>query len=275
MTHRTIAVVGLLAGLMPALRPACAQPEPTAGEESRTRQIWNEAFREKRPGAAKSAAKAETPAKASGGHFQDLADSLVGITVWRAEGPDWKRVDADRPLAEGQRVRIGIETARTGYLYVVNREQYAGGALGDPVLIFPTLRIRGGDNQVRGGRLVEIPAWSDSPPYFKLSRGRPDQVGELLILLVTNQPLPGVKAGAEAVRLSAQQVAEWEAQWSRSVRRLTARGEVGKLYAEAEQEAGMRTRMLQHSDPLPQTLFLCDAKAGQPLLLSLQLQIAR
>jgi hypothetical protein len=275
LTHHTIAIVGLLAGLIPALQPASAQPEPNAGEETRTRQIWNEAFLQKRPGAVTPVGKAEMPGKAPAGPSQDLGDSLVGITVWRAEGQSWKRVAADSPLAEGQRVRIGIETARTGYLYVINREQYAGGAMGDPVLIFPTLRIRGGDNQVGSGRLVEIPAWSDSPPYFTLTRGQPDQVGEVLTLLVTHQPLPDVKLGADAVKLSPQQVAGWEKQWARGVRRLAARDDAGQLYRAAEREAGTQTRMLQHTDPLPQTLFLCDAGPDKPLLLSFPLQIAK
>ncbi len=270
MRHHTIALIGVLAAGIATAQPASTAPEPS-GDEMRTRQVWNEAFRQKRPGATKTAARPAPPAK--GLPSQDLGDSLVGVTVWRAEGSEWKRIDADRPLAAGQRVRIGIETARAGYLYVINRERYAGGTLGDPVLIFPTLRIRGGDNQVGGGRLVEIPAWSDKPPYFDVTRSRPDQVGEVLTLLVTRQPLPGVKVQMDSIRLDPQQVAGWEKQWAKGVRRLSAKADAGQSYRPAEREAGERTRMLQHGDPLPQTLFLCDAEPGNPLLVSVPLPI--
>jgi hypothetical protein len=43
-----------------------------------------------------------------------------------------------------------------GYLYVIDREQYEDGTLGEPVQIFPTTRTRGGDNSVKPGSLIEI-----------------------------------------------------------------------------------------------------------------------
>ena len=54
-----------------------------------------------------------------------------------------ERIEANTPLNIGDRVRITVESPRLGFLYIVDREQYADGSLGEPVLIFPTLHTRG------------------------------------------------------------------------------------------------------------------------------------
>jgi hypothetical protein len=84
---------------------------------------------------------------------------------------------------------MSIEAARTGYLYVVDQEIYADGSKSEPSLIFPTTRTRSGDNSVKAGRVIEIPAQDDAPPYFTLKRTRADHVGENVIVLVTPTPI--------------------------------------------------------------------------------------
>ena len=148
------------------------------------------------------------------------AASVIGVTLWRLrpsrpadagermivqEGPrasEWlpERVSSGGRLSEGDRIRMSIEAARTGYLYVVDQEQYADGSKGEPYLIFPTTRARGGDNSVKAGRVIEIPSQDDSPPFFTLKRTRSDHVGESVIVLVTPTPIEGlaITTGAEA-----------------------------------------------------------------------------
>src|SRR6266446_6051279 len=73
----------------------------------------------------------------------------VGVTVWRLrpsrssdEGArvlvqeglkqaEWtpERIEADTPLKIGDRVRLSIESPRPGFLYIIDREQYADGSL--------------------------------------------------------------------------------------------------------------------------------------------------
>ncbi len=104
-------------------------------------------------------------------------DTVIGVTLWRLrpsrkadtgeriithDGPEsmeWlpERVASNGRLAEGDRIRMSIEAARTGYLYVVAQEQYADGSKGEPYLIFPTTRTRSGDNSVSAGRVIENP----------------------------------------------------------------------------------------------------------------------
>ncbi len=278
---------------------AAPQQKPAGEAELRTRQLWNTKFQEKRPVAKKPAApatKAATPAPKTTPATtpqQELGDGFVGITIWRlrqsrpgddkqirisAGDQEWtpERIQADTPLAEGQKVRVGIETARQGYLYVIDLEQYADGSFGRPTLIFPTLRTHGGNNQVRAGRLIEIPGWQDNPPYFTLRLNRADQSAELLTLLVTPEPISDVRIGDQPQALSPQQVETWQEKWGASVHRIEARDQVGKPYTRAEKEAGsIRTRLLTHEEPLPQTLYYCDAKPGDPLLVNVPLRIGK
>jgi hypothetical protein len=100
---------------------------------------------------------------------------------------------------------------------VVDREQYADGTLGEPYLIFPTTRTRGGENQVAAGRLIEIPGQEDRPNFFRLRQSRSDQVGEALLVIVTPQPIEGLSLGPKPLVLPAEQVAQWEKLWGAQV----------------------------------------------------------
>lgn len=224
-------------------------------------------------------------------------DSVVGVTIWRLrpsrdadegermivhEGSDaaaWipERVPGNAGLVEGDRVRLSIEAARTGYLYVIDREQYADGTLGEPYLIFPTTRTLGGDNKVKAGRLVDIPAQEDSPPFFTLKRSRADQVGELLCVIVTPAPLDELQIGAQAQRLSAERVAHWEKSWGGQGGHLELSDGAGKVWTKEEKDAGASgARLLRASAPGPQTLYYRPGvRPDEPLLIKVQLQYRR
>ena len=100
---------------------------------------------------------------------------------------------------------------------MINREQYGDGSLGERYLIVPTTRTLNGDNRVEIGKLTEIPAQDDSPPYFTARKSRPEHVAEVLSVLVSPTPLAGIVIGEKAQQLTEKQVAEWEAQWSGGV----------------------------------------------------------
>ena len=226
-------------------------------------------------------------------------DAIVGVTVWRLrpsapadgaaarilvhepakeEDVEWtpERIEADTPLSEGQRVRLSIETPRTGFLYVIDRERYADGTYGKPYLIFPTTRTRGGNNAVSAGSIVEVPAQSDNPIYFTLKRSRPDHVAEVITVLVTPQLLPDVKIGRDALELPEAQVAQWEAQWGARAERLEMADGAGKTYTQAEKAAGADpSQQLTQDDPLPQTIYRVAAKPGDPVLITVPLRSAQ
>jgi hypothetical protein len=279
------------------LAPAAA---PTAAAEG-GRWLWD-AFFKKRPQASEMpTGQAESPptyaSKSPGLGPPDVAsDTCVGITIWRlrpstgtesgirllghtAEGGPglaWtpQRVEADTQFSSGDRVRVGIETSRPGYLYVIDREQYADGSRGAPQLIFPTTRTRGGDNGVTAGRLIEIPAQQDTPNYFTLKPTRLDQVAEILIILITPKPLRHLPLGPQPLRLSNEQVATWEKTWGIPVERFELVGGAGKTWTQEERAAGADpSRLLRSDDPAPQTLYRVAAKPGAPLLITVRLRL--
>ncbi len=225
-------------------------------------------------------------------------DTVIGITLWRlrpavatddkqvrilkhrkdkSSVAEWtpERISVDTPLAAGQRLRLSIEAARTGYLYVIDREQFADGSLGNPLLIFPTLSIQGGKNEVRLGRVIDIPALEDG--YFELERSRPDQTGEIITLLVTSQPVLDLKIGEDAIELPEELVETWEKSWGADIGRVELEGSTGKIWTPEEKAASSAEgKLLKYDGPPPQTLFYRpNAKPEEPLLVSVRLRYGK
>jgi uncharacterized protein DUF4384 len=220
----------------------------------------------------------------------------LGLTIWRLrrataaevgerivvqeEGGavEWipERVGAGRPLRFGEKIRMSFESQQVGYLYVINREQYADGRLGEPLLIFPTTRTRNGDNQVAAGRLIEIPAQEDRPNFFTMRRGRMDQTGEQLIALITPQPLTELTIGAEPLKLSDELVSKWERLWGATAAMFERANAGAKTWTRGEREAGAdATRRLTQDEPGPQTIFRVAAEPDKPRLIKLTLRYVR
>ncbi|MEK6408132.1 MAG: hypothetical protein AABN34_14320 [Acidobacteriota bacterium] len=225
------------------------------------------------------------------------SEAVIGVTLWRlrpvrsadnkdarilehqaSKTAEWsaERIEADTRVSEGERVRVSIESPSTGYLYVIDREQYADGSLGDAYLIFPTSRTRGGNNSVVGGRVIEFPAQEDNPPYFTLTRSRPEHSGEVLILIVAPQPLADLPISSEPVNVPSAKLAQWEKEWGGRAEQFELEGGAGLPYTKAEKSAGGDgSRMLTQADPLPQTILRLNATPSSPVLVKVLLRIAR
>src|SRR5262249_34370057 len=183
-----------------------------------------------------------------------------------------ERVEADTIFAPGERVRLGVESPRDGYLYVIDREQYTDGSVSDPYLIFPSLLNRDGANSVAAGKVIELPERS----AFQLKSDRPDYAGEVLTILVTTEPLKDVKPGSVAVKLNSEMVAQWEKQWAGEFERFELVGGAGKTYTKAEKEAGQDgARALNQDDAMPQTLYHVDVKSGSTVLVKVPVCIEK
>lgn len=267
--------------------------------EDATRRLWDTAFakpaKDKRPVTRRRTAARSYRIATPGVPVNNVApDTVVGITVWRlrpatradageriivhddAAAKEWlpQRISANTRLVQGDRIRISIEAARTGYLYVIDREQYADGSLGEPYLIFPTTRTLGGNNQVTVGKLIEIPAQDDSPPYFTVKRTRPDHVAEVMSVIVSPTPLMNVHITEAAYKLSNALVATWETSWSAQVGFLEMDNGVGQAWTKEEKDAGAaETRALTAQAPAPQLLFYrASAKPAEPVMVKLHLR---
>lgn len=270
------------------------------GGEDQTRDIWDTAFMKKRPAGTKvivrkqpvryrivgnrTFPKSSMPAAAKA--------AVVGVTIWRLrpskesddeavrqliyEQGEWtpERVSAGMPLAEGSRVQLTIESPRTGYLYVFDREIYADKTFGEPFLIFPTLSINGGDNRVSAGRVVEIPSSGDKPPFYTLKRSGANHDGETLTVIVTDKPLTELAIGRTALKISAEQFSSYEKRWGALTEQLELEGGAGLARNKAEQAASEGRRALTQNDSPPQTIYRVLAKPNQPLLLKIPLPIS-
>lgn len=254
----------------------------------RARGLWDKTFESERTRTRKK--RPRPPAS------QDaIARALIGVTIWRL--PDAapestsqrsrslvhrpestahrlaERVETHTVFREGDRIRIGVEAPHVGFLYVIDREVYSDGSLGDPFLIFPTKHTRRGDNRVYPGRLIEIPAQTDRPPYFTFERTRRELVSERLTIIVSPFRL-AIETRSEDGKLESSLVTKWETLWSSSIEHREAPGNAGKRRTRAEQEALEGKRLLARDDPLPQTIFRATVRPGLPLLITLPLRIA-
>ena len=270
---------------------------PAQKPEDATRKLWDTAFID-----SSTKKKSSHRRRASGSYRvatpnvpvdNVVPDTVVGVTIWRLRAAnrsdsgerlivhddnatkEWvpERISANTRLVQGDRLRISVEAVRTGYLYVIDREQYADGTQGEPYLIFPTTRTSAGDNKVAAGRLLEIPAQDDSPPFFTMKKSRPDHVAEVLSVLVTPTPLEEVQITDKAQKLSEAQLASWEKNWGGSVGRLEMTTQ-GQTWTKEEKNAN--TRALTASAPAPQLLFYRPSvKSTEPMFVKLRLNYRR
>ncbi len=286
---RVIAIFLLLFSL--AVSASFVATAQTVDEQ--TRKLWDTAF------IAPAATKQNASRRRRRGAYRVATpnvptdnvapDTVVGVTIWRLRPAkradsgerlivhddksttEWlpERIAANTRLVQGDKLRISVEAVRGGFLYVINREQYADGTLGEPYLIFPTTRTAGGDNEVAAGKLLEIPAQEDAPPFFTMRKSRPDHVAEVVSVLVTPKPLEGVQIGDKPQKLTDTQVAEWEKTWGESIGRLDMTT-VGQRWTKDEKDA--RTRALTTSAPAPQLVFYRPGmKSSDPMFVKLKL----
>jgi len=260
--------------------------------EEMTRKLWDTAFSgsSKKTGNRRRAYRNATPNVP----VNDVApETVVGVTLWRLRTPrrsdsgerlivhddnattEWvpERISATTRLVQGERLRISVEAVRAGYVYIIDREQYADGSLGDPYLIFPTKRTGAGDNQVAIGRLLDVPAQDDSPPFFTMRKSRADHVAEVLSVIVTPTRLEDVTITDKALKLTDEQVASWERSWGSSVGRMEM-AMAGQSWTKEEKDA--RTRALTASAPPPQLVFYRPSvKPTDPMFVKLRLAYGR
>jgi hypothetical protein len=233
--------------------------------------------------------------------------SEIGVTIWRLRPPRATDVgpkfpvqlpDGTRPLWTPERVtantvfnaddkvRIAVESAAAGYLYIVNSEVYTNGSIGHPFLIFPSAANE--DNSVRPGLLVEIPDQSEELPYFNLTAKRDNYAGELLTVIVSPRPLTNLKVEADGRIKSAEIVADLEENTSVELyARIDGAGETYSL-AESQSTCGQKTRQLKREqaqpsscaksrqltrdEPLPQNIYRVKTSTGRPAVLLVLLQ---
>lgn len=269
--------------VLAVLLPLIAHPLP-----QKDRSIVSEDFTDARPKSKKGTRRSGRPSRtyrlASAPLPKPLdkfsTDTLkVGITIWLIEREGdrtgrlseiAKRVEAGTQFREGDLIRLSIESPRTGFLYVIDRDWFTDGNSGDTKLIFP---FRGEDNRLYAGKLIDIPAPQQSP--FKATP-KPNQAGEMLTIIVSSSPL-SLPLTNNALPVSSAQLAEWEGMWSGMTERFEMNDGVGQARTTIEQEAASPTgaRQLTRDDPAPQTIFFLTPRSRDGLLFNLLLSYVR
>ena len=287
-------VIVLSAGGVP---PALAQEEGSKGIKAEefinnrpSRPVGN-----RRPGPAVKKPTYKTSEVAAAVPPPGKVFAQVGVTLWRfrpstsgdktkelveeegeAEPTQWslERMEAGTLLAPGQKVRLSIESlSRDGYLYVINREEYADGSFGDARLIFPTKRTADGGNRVKAGKMIYIPG---PPRYFRIkpSTSSKGHVAEVLTVLVSSQPLiDPSQLSNTAITLPKEQVEAWEKQWATQATKFEMEGGAGRVMTEKEQSAASAdAASLSQDDPVPQTIYRLAIKPQDALVIRLPLK---
>jgi hypothetical protein len=302
---RTIILLSILA---PANIALAQKPATQDQDDESSRQIILDRFNNARPlsEAAKGGMNSGTsvkrpiyrragPARMSRRGARPPATEEIGVTIWRlrpSRDADQggrvlvldglkqteytpERIEANTPLKIGDRVRITIESPRAGFVYIIDREQYVDGSFGAPMLIFPTLRARGGDNRVMPGKLIDIPAQEDQYSYFTAqpAGGRRDQVAEVLSVILSPQQLP-LTIGDQPLRVLPSQLAEWEKSWGGLAETLELVDGAGRTWTKEEKAASaVNGRQLTQAGPPPQTVYRVAArKTGGALMVTVPLR---
>jgi hypothetical protein len=272
-----------------------------AQDEDTSKAIKAEVFLENRPAdpAPKRTATSKKPSYKPS-QANNLASpppgkvfAQVGLTIWRfrpatatdktkelveeedAPATQWslERISEGTLLVPGQKVRLGIESlSRDGYLYVIDREQYADGSFGDARMIFPGARTPEGGNRVKAGKIIYIPG---APRYFRI---RPSQtskghVAEVLTVLVSAKPLfEANQLATSPLVIPPAQLTTWEKQWAVKPIVFEMEGGVGQTMTEKEQAAGLGKAELTQAEPVPQTIYRLTVKPEDPLLFAVPLR---
>lgn len=284
-------------------RPAGGTPSPAAKPKSyrrvRRSQIAKVAPPSKPPTGNRPPAAPQAPED-----IPETADKL-GVTIWRVRPAQAgepgarllvqttqmvpERVASDAVLNVGDQVFLSIESPRSGYLYIIDREMYADGKLSDPYLIFPTKTTRGGDNRVTAGKLIDIPDRNDPGNTFTLSPQPPNnnQVGENLTIIVTSKPLEEFDTtrclqkftpADEMFKLCGELLEYWVSLWGGRNEQFELDGGAGQVMSVTEQDAsrtGVNARLLLQTAPPPQTMYLVDTKNRDGILVNVELRYRR
>jgi hypothetical protein len=224
----------------------------------------------------------------------------LGVTIWRFSPtqcaiPDCPmpvegtrglidtagtRVDDNVAFSTGERVRIGLESlSHEGFIYVIDREQFADGTFGDPYLIFPTKRIHNGNNYARPGLQIQLPR---AEGCFCVKSRNPQRVlvSDNLIVIVSPQPLLApedipVKEIALPIKL-ATYISRVEKE---RAYRGTLQGGAGLSQTVAEVSAGTRglfdtEPVLTQNDLPPQNFYQSLVSRGSVAVFSVSLHYA-
>jgi hypothetical protein len=145
-------------------------------------------------------------------------------------------------------------------------------------MIFPTTRLRDGNNRIRANRPIELPALTDNPIYLEAKRDgvNPKKIlaGEILTIAITDKPVSALSDfGRDAKQVSMADMETLENLYAGRAEVFELEQGVGQSYSIAERDAADNagSRLLTHTDPVPQTFYLVEDRRTGGLLVTVAL----
>jgi hypothetical protein len=203
----------------------------------------------------------------------------VGYTLFiRDETGEATRVSPKREFRSGEAIRLLVESNTDGYLYIFDAENDA-----TPQLIFPSAKLKRGDNRIGAHVPYEIPSSKEADDNLRWFVFNDTPATERVYVVVSREPLADVPAGEALVRLCAEsdQACAWKPtpqQWA-GLKTANARDQIavsqlkdeGRAQTTAEHEAATRGLGLSTDAPLPSVIYMIASSNANVLVTTVDL----
>jgi hypothetical protein len=183
----------------------------------------------------------------------------LGYTLYmRDANGDAVRVDPARDFRTGERVRLSMETSADSYLYIFNSTDN-----GDPVMIYPDVRLDDAGNYIEAHMPTEIPSSTEADERLRWFAFDATPGIEHLYIVVSRDPLPGIPIEDALVSYCRSNRCPWRPApgvWAQIKAAMNGRVQVvkSKTYGQAqtagEREATTRGLGLDQSAPPPSVI---------------------
>jgi len=223
----------------------------------------------------------------------------IGVTIWRfgpsqcaipncplpgagtkglVDTAEGTRVDDSEALSTGERVRLALESlSHEGFIYVIDREQFADGTLGEPYLIFPTRNINNGNNYARPGLQIQLPR---SGGCFCVKSRNPQKVltaDNLIVIVSPTALLASQEIGLKEIPLPAKLLSYMSRTEKDRTHRGSLQGGAGLAQTRTEHQAGTKglvdtEPVLTQTDLPPQNFYQSLVPRGTAAVFSLYLR---
>ena len=212
----------------------------------------------------------------------------VGVTVWQVDYGQSKgivqvgeeqtieRLDTNAPYREGDTIRLRIESPTAGFLYIVDQEQYADGSYGPAKLVFPTLKIRKGNNSIQAWKSIDIPGypavWKFAARELQEGEARKMQTAEVLTIIISPKALVDpARITDSQLTLSKGEFEGWRAKWQTAIQQFDLEDAVGQAgKTKGIEQVGEEAAA---EDALgPQTTYRVAIRPGNAVLVTLPLR---
>lgn len=224
----------------------------------------------------------------------------IGVTIWRLSASQCPiqncpvpkesgagskglvdtatRVEDNVPLNNGERVRLGLESlSHSGYVYIIDREQFADGSLGEGFMIFPTRKIDNGKNLALPGLQIHLPR-ADGCFCVKSRNTQKVLVADVVTVILSPTPLLTFEeTGADAIPVPVSLINLLARADKEKTFHGLLRGGSGLAQSAREQSAGAKglfdtAPVLTQNDLPPQALYQSIVPIGKVAVFNFSLQ---